>query len=338
MAGRARALETRDAHTQLRQGVVEAVSLPRGERGKALLAVVAGTRAKRRDANLWRAYSAHTGRPVLTAPGVSDFLAEWVGSHKSGGLPSVVSALKREGGRQGKTMRAGDAAAVDEVVHALRVTLPTTTAKAAVVSSAMWTRMWDAVAPLALPMGADRRSFMGLASLARMFMMRATALLGKNLRPSDVTVRAHDGVHTITIRRFLGKASKTLARPHVVTLTDTSPGARVSRLILQLREEAIGRGGLEAAMFVRGNDDKRAHPGSPWSRQSITAVLQAILSGMDVSDTKSYTTKSLKMGGVTEAHAGGASDADIRAAGAWRSAAWGAYVGSDDGSDEDDSE
>lgn len=293
------------------------MSLPAGHRSKALREATRLTGGERRRQRALDDFTRRYGE--LTTDNVVEYAADWVEGHKSSGLPARLSALKAAAAGDTTGGAVCDWAEVDRVVVKLRQTYPSVREQMKPYSEEVEDQLWRHLRPLGTPEGSDVRAFMGMASLAALFMVRVTAMVGRNLRPSDLRIRWGSGRRaTLTLSRVLGKTSKTDARPQVRSEVDTSPGGRVGRLLTQLREEAVARRGEEGALFVRGTGDPLARVGANWTPPAVTAVLRKHLVAAGVDEARAYATKSFKVGAVTGAQARKVPGEAIRHTGGWR--------------------
>jgi hypothetical protein len=170
--------------------------------------------------------SARAAGGVVTAPTVSAHLGEWAVGHTTGGLPEVACALPGSA----PSMRCGRC-------------------------SPRWVA----------PPGSDVRSFMGLVSLAQLFVMRVTAMQGQNLRAGDLALRTERGRTWVTLHRVLGKTARTDARGTATVQENTSAGRRISQLLGTLHRGAAAARGAAGAPLVRAPTTGSRPPGDPWT-------------------------------------------------------------------------
>jgi hypothetical protein len=284
--------------------------------GRALLQAAHLLSGSRRREQVWVDFTNQGYR--MTPEDVAEYLGKWGLSHTSSGLPARVADLWRAAEDRGHDMGARGWTNVNKVVRALRITSPSTKPKALPLRGEYVDALWRHLRPLEEEPGRDARFFMGLVSLAKMFMLRITAAVGRNLRARDLTITtARGGRREVTLARVLGKTSKMDAAPMYTTVADTSPDGRTSRLLEELQLEAARCRGAEGALLVRGTGDRWARPGDDWTPTAVTAVLRRRLREAGVARAAEFTTKSFK-GRLTEARARGVRTEVIRRTGAWR--------------------
>lgn len=280
-----------------------------------LLEAVRTTRSAARQRSVWEQYTARHGK--LTLEGVAGFLGAWATGHKTADLAGRAAALRREGSAAGHTLTDRQWGEIKAVVRALRVTYPVSVKKARPLTAAGYDRLWRHLRPLQAPVGADVRSFMGLVELARMFIMRVTALAGGNVRVCDLRLETERGRCVVFLTRPLSKTNKVEVETRPTPATDGSPGGRVARLLAELREESRLARGEEGALLVRGTGDVFARAGDHWTSAAVTAVLRRHLRAAGVEDPAMYSTKSLKAGAVTDAVDCGEPRLEIRRRAGW---------------------